>query len=309
MRLQNWTAVQDEISDHEMGAIRGSAGGVGAIVKNAELDPANRIAIDKLGQAGLAGSSLLAADTANPIPMVEACVLDDWAQVTAFFKSIRSPKRPSNLDAAKVAAGRALFEQGNCQGCHGGAKWTTSKVFYAPEGTGALSTALKSKSWTDAVTNAGFPSALLPASTLANQNMRYNGANGGLDSMTCVLRSVGTFNVAEPAVGIAELRQDMVTPSQGNETDGKGYNPPSLLSMSVGAPYFHAGQVRTLEALLSSTFATHREALKAGFLADNAPNREADVAALVQFLLSIDEDQATIAEPALGPTGGSFCAK
>lgn len=308
-RFHNWTAVQDEVSDHEMGAIRGSAGGVGAIVKNGSLDPANRIAIDKLGHAGLSGSSALAADTGNPLLFAEACVLDDWAQVTAFFKTIRSPKRPSNLDPAKVAAGRALFEQGNCQGCHGGAKWTTSRVFYTPDGSGALSTALKSKSWSDAVGTASFPTALLPATTLANQNMRYNGANGGLDSMICALRPVGTYNVADPAVGVAEFRQDMTTPSQGNEPDGKGYNVPSLLSMSVGAPYFHAGQVRTLEALLASPFATHREALKSGFLADGAPNRDADVAALVQFLLSIDADQTVIPEPALGPTGGSFCAQ
>jgi hypothetical protein len=33
------------------------------------------------------------------------------------------------------------------------------------------------------------------------------------------------------------------------------------------------------------------------------------VAALVQFVLSIDEDQTSFAIPALGPTGGSLCAK
>lgn len=138
--------------------------------------------------------------------------------------------------------------------------------------------------------------------------MRYNGANGGLDSMICALRPVGTYGVAESGVGVAELRQDMATPGQGNEPDGKGYNPPSLLSMSVGAPYLHAGQVRTLEALLGPTFDAHREALKAGFLGASAPDRGAKVAALVQFLLSIDEAEATIPEPPLGPTGGSFCA-
>lgn len=308
-RFHNWTAVQDEVADHEMGAIRGSMGGVGAIVKDGALQNTSRIAIDTLGHAGLAGSSLKAADPSNPLGLASACVIDDWSQVTAFFQSIRSPKRPSNLDPAKVDAGRAVFQAGNCQGCHGGAKWTTSKVFYTPDGTNAVNAALKTTSWTTAVTNASFPTALLPASTPANQNMRYNGANGGLDSITCALRPVGTFGVAEAAVGVAEFRQDMTTPGQGNETDGKGYNVPSLLSMSVGAPYFHAGQVRTLEGLFGAPFDAHREALKAGFLAPGAANRDADLAALVQFLLSIDEDATPIAEPALGPNGGSFCSQ
>lgn len=308
MRLQNWTAIQDEVSDHEMGAIRGTMGGVGAIVKNGALDPANRIALDKLGQAGLAGSSLVAADPKNPGGLVDACVLDDWSQVNAFFKSIRSPKRPSTLDTTKVAAGKALFQEGNCQGCHGGGQWTLSNVFYTPDPTNVVNNALKAKSWSAQVSLAGFPAALLPATTPTAQNMRYNGANGALDSMICALRPVGTFNVSESGVGVAELRQDMTTAAQGNEADGKGFNPPSLLSMSVGAPYLHAGQVRTLEALFASPFDAHREALKSGFLAAGTPDRDLKIAALVEFLLSIDESAETIATPALGPTGGTFCA-
>jgi hypothetical protein len=305
-RLHNWTAVQDEVSDHEMGAIRGTMGGIGAIVKNASLSPDSRIAIDKIGQAGLAGSSSTTANPANPAAQPDACVVDDWAALTSFFQSIRSPRRPSNLDPAKVDAGRALFQAGNCQGCHGGPKWTTSRVFYTPDATNVVNNALKSTSWASMVSTAGFPSNLLPAATA--QNMRYNGSAGGdFDQIVCGLRPVGTFGVAEAAVGVAELRRDMATPGQGNETEGKGFNVPSLLSASVGAPYFHAGQVRTLEGLLDSPFEAHREALKSGFLAPGTPDREANVAALVAFLLSIDEDAAPVAEPALGPAGGSFC--
>ena len=307
-RLQNWTAVQDEVSDHEMGAIRGTMGGVGAIVKNGALDPANRIAIDKLGQAGLAGSSAMAADPLNPAGLADACVLDDWSQVNAWFKTIRSPKRPANLDAAKVAQGKAIFQEGNCQGCHGGAQWTLSRVFYTPDPTNLVNNALKTKSWSTVVENANFPTALLPATTPANQNMRYNGANGGLDSIFCSLRPVGTFGVAEANVGVAEFRQDMTTPGQGNETDGKGYNVPSLLGVSVGAPYLHAGQARTLEALFSSPFEAHREALKSGFLALGSADRDNRLAALIEFLLSIDEASDSVAIPALGPTGGDFCS-
>jgi hypothetical protein len=305
-RLHNWTAIQDEVTDHEMGAIRGTMGGLGAIVKDVSSAPTSRIAIDKLGQAGLSGSSRAASDPSNPAALAEACVIDDWAHVTAFFKSIRSPRAPSNLDAAKVAAGRALFQEGNCQGCHGGAKWTTSRVFYTPDPTNTVNNALKAKSWADAVTAAAFPTSLLPAATA--KNMRYSGTAGAdFDQIVCALRPVGTFGVAEADVGVAELRRDMTTPAQGNEAEGKGFNVPSLLSTSVGAPYLHAGQVRTLEALFESPFEAHREALKSGFLAPGAPGRTERLSALVAFLLSIDEETAVIAEPALGPTGGTFC--
>lgn len=308
MRLQNWTAIQDELSDHEMGAIRGSLGGVGAIVTGTALDPANRIAIDKIGHAGLGGSSRAAADPKNPIPLAQASAIDDWEKMLAWAKTIRSPRRPTNLDAMVVAAGKEVFAEGKCQGCHGGPKWTTSRVFYTPDKANAVNASLKSTSWTSAVTSAGFPTSLLPATTPANQTMRYNGAAGAdFDQIVCALRPVGTFGVADPRVGVAELRRDMTAKAQGDETDGKGYNPPSLLGVQVGAPYFHAGQVRTLEGLLSNTFATHREALSSGFLAEGSPGREAKLTALVAFLLSIDEDEPPIAVPPVGPGGGDFC--
>ena len=48
--------------------------------------------------------------------------------------SRRSVRRgaPSNLDAAKVAAGKELFTQAGCQGCHGGDKWTISRSSTSP---------------------------------------------------------------------------------------------------------------------------------------------------------------------------------
>src|SRR5262249_51982288 len=144
-RIHNWTAIQDEVSDHEMGAARGTTGGVGAIVSELALAPTSRIAIDTLGHAGLNGSSQAAANTANPAGLPKACVVDDWANVTSFFQSIRSPKRPTNLDQAKIDAGRAVFAEGNCQGCHYGDKWTLSKVFYTPDPSGTANNGLKSK--------------------------------------------------------------------------------------------------------------------------------------------------------------------
>ena len=327
IRAMNWQASSDELADNENGALRVVLGGVGAIVKGFDISNDARIDFAKYGHSGLSGSITTAADPASPSTLVgEVCVLDDWKKIDVYEKSLRTPRRPSNLDAAKVAAGKDVFLEGKCQGCHGGEKWTLSRVFYTPDAIAQsadhtnVNNALKSRSWSTTVEDANFPTALLPTLTTAAQTMRYNGSNSSsFDVLTCLLRNVGTFNVAEPNVGIAELRRDMTTAAQGNEDYSKGYNVPSLLGMGVAAPYFHAGNARTLEAALSETFATHLRALKPGFLSgsDAATKREA----LVQFLLSLDEDAASIALPAwngtlwendplpaLGPDGGDFCS-
>lgn len=77
--------------------------------------------------------------------------------------------------------------------------------------------------------------------------------------------------------------------------------------MATGAPYLHGGNTRTLESLFSSGFATHYKALSPNFLDDDASGAKRE--ALIQFLLSIDDDKTPIPAPATaGATGGSFCA-
>jgi hypothetical protein len=83
---------------------------------------------------------------------------------------------------------------------------------------------------------------------------------------------------------------------------------PSLLGVSVGAPYLHAGGARTLEALFSDKFSQHHQALAANFLTEaDATARNEQVAALVQYLLSIDEASAFPGLPGTGASGGSLC--
>jgi len=306
-RIFNWTAINDEVADFEANT-RGVSGGVGAIVSQASTPPAtaDRIDFQGLGHAALSGSSEGAADPANPLELAQPSKLSDWSDIEKYMQSIRSPRAPSNLDRAQVEAGRALFsDQAKCQGCHGGEKWTVSRRFYTP-GTalnGSLNTAPLS-------TSTDFPSALLPARQ--NQTLRYNAGNvAAFDQILCVLRPVGTFNVAEQGVGIAELRADMSTPAQGDGNpagEGRGYNVPSLLGVAAGAPFLHAGNARTLEAVFSDTFAQHHQALAANFLTEtNSSERERLVAALVQYLLSIDEEAAYPALPGTGSSGGSLC--
>jgi cytochrome c peroxidase len=121
------------------------------------------------------------------------------------------------------------------------------------------------------------------------------------DQINCVLRAVGTFpgtpdsmndGIAPNGVTVHEVRPDMMTLAQG----ATGYNPPSLFGMATGAPYFHAGNARSLEEVFSATFTSHHTALSANFLSTgDVPTQ---VRQIVAFLLSIDESAAAV--PVMG---------
>lgn len=308
-RIFNWTAVFDEVADFE-GNTRGVSGGKGAIVDaaDARIDTAGQVP----PQQGLQGSS---NDTANPmgVGMHPHSALNDWKEIEAYIKSIRSPRKPTNLAQADVDAGRTLFSgsaAANCVGCHSGAKWTISKRFYAPgdipnAATASMAaTSLGNVSWNSALN--GFPTALFPinpANVATDARMRF-GNPPGAEQIQCILRPVGTFGTSSPAIAVLELRQDMTTNAQGGAAPGNGFNPPSLLGMQVGAPYFHAGNARTLEELFDDNlFKNHHTSALAQVFTIDAAKR----AQLVAFLLAIDEDEPTTAIPAKGATGGDIC--
>jgi mono/diheme cytochrome c family protein len=339
-RILNHTSNRDEFADFELNT-RNTSGGVGAIVLTKSVPPVNldRLDTPALKLAELDGSSLLASDPANPLglgfddtgkvlvgrllaaptAMPAGGQLDDWKNITRYAQTIRSPRRPTNLDAAKVAAGKDLFTKyGSCQGCHGGDKWTVSRLFYAPGVD--VNAALKVS---DFAVPPGFPTALLPAEAYVDQKLVIN---AGGESVQCVMRNVQTFNKAEDGVGIAELRgTNMKDLAQGGgvalrpNADGDnnaandpkagiGYNVPSLLGVAAGGPYMHAGNARTLEAVFSSTFAAHRNALAPNFLLETDPAAvKRQTTELVQYLLSLDEDATPIALPYPGAQGGALC--
>jgi hypothetical protein len=114
--------------------------------------------------------------------------------------------------------------------------------------------------------------------------------NVGPERITCVIRNVGTFDVSAPL----ERKAD------GTQAQGiKGFNPPSLLSMSTGAPFFHHGAARTLAEVFSSKYAAHHQAASANFLVNGGttPAEQAEIADLVVFLNSIDQSTAPISIP------------
>lgn len=314
-RILNWTALFDEIADFEANT-RGVSGGVGAIVSANSSPPAVADRVDTGAisppQQGLQGSSADTADPAGSGPGPHG-ILGDWREITEYIKTIRSPRRPVGLAAADVAAGKDLFgnpAKGNCIGCHAGAKWTISRVFWPVGNDANAATAdaspasLSNVDWNVALN--GFPQALWPVNPAANPlpptRMRA-GAPPGAEQMQCILRPVGTFNTAPAAVGIAELRADMATPAQGSADSGRGFNPPSLLGAQVGAPFYHAGNARTLEEAFDALFAGHHQSAIAQVFSPGAAEKKQ----LVAYLLSIDEDQAPFDIPAKGASGGDLC--
>jgi hypothetical protein len=324
-RVLNWTAIFDEIADFELNT-RGVSGGLGALVTADPNNPMAELRIN-LGtetppQQGLQGATAEIGNPSGGAPHPHS-VHADWIDIENWVKTIRSPRRPTNLVAADVTAGKALFSdplQGNCAGCHSGAKWTISRRFYTPaDGTNpadGVSTApsLEGVDWSVTAKAAGFPAALFPVTDIANARERF-GVFPGTEQIQCILRPVGTIakdpnnaaaalGISSPEIGVLELRQDMKTAGQGAFDTGRGFNPPSLLGMQVGAPYFHAGNARSLEEVFNDALFAghHRSAIAQVFTPDATKTRQ-----LVAYVLSLDEDEATLPIPALSSAGGDFC--
>jgi YVTN family beta-propeller protein len=310
-RLYNWTAIFDETHDFELNT-RGNSGGVGAVVHTASSPAAagDRILFDgttpvpagqmptATPQAGLSGSvaSLMPGGTTMP-----RSVLDDWTAMDDYVKTIRPPRALTSLASADVTAGRALFIAGNCAGCHGGSGWTISRRFYTPSEAinNPMTGTLRSTNYMAA---AMFPALLNPPTAAASRTapLRLTPMDGANDQINCALRSVGTFpamgNTGISAMGVTvrEVRANMTALAQGLS----GFNPPSLVGMNTGAPFFHAGNARTLEETFSDTpFRAHHVALSSNFLQVDAAVRETQVRQLVAFLLSIDDETAVVPVP------------
>jgi YVTN family beta-propeller protein len=306
-RIMNWTGIFDEFADFELNT-RGNSGGVGAVVHRRSdgatppnVTNADRIIFDGTPAVapqrataepndGLSGSI---DGVASPLGAnAVRTLLEDWNEMRAWAATLRPPRAPTGLNAADVAAGRTLFQNNNCAGCHGGARWSNTARFYTPSViiNNRTTGNLLNTSWTRP---ANFPAAVLPATA----PYRPAPFDPGNDQITCVLRNVGTWamntGVAPTGVGLLEVRTNMLTASQG----ANGFAPPSLRGAAYGAPYLHAGNARSLEELFSDTFNAHHRAYSPNFLA-TAATRANETRQLIAFLLSIDADTAAVTAPA-----------
>jgi cytochrome c peroxidase len=117
-RALNWSAIFDEEEDFELN-IRGVSGGQGIIVAAGTSTPEGTVAAFTPANAGR--------------PQLTVNGVGGWNAIKAFVQfGIRPPISPVSKTDPEVIAGRALFTAANCQQCHGGAQWTSSRVRYTP---------------------------------------------------------------------------------------------------------------------------------------------------------------------------------
>jgi YVTN family beta-propeller protein len=204
-RVLNYSAIFDELEDFELN-IRGVSGGAGLIVLDGTTDQdpnvkafdppnANRIQLH-----------------VNGIGAWDAMVA--WTQFR--IDSPLSPYHgadPNSEIGQKIEQGRALFQQANCQACHGGPKWSTAQVDYARVSP--------------------FPEALVPGvdpEPPVGQLVRF-------------LHDVGTYDATNPLEKTANNQQAL---------GQLGYNAPSLLSIWAFTPYLHNGSCISVDCVLEN---------------------------------------------------------
>ncbi|MCB9548259.1 MAG: hypothetical protein H6706_20770 [Myxococcales bacterium] len=287
MRALNWTAIFDETHDFELNT-RGVSGGKGTL-NRADGTPINSPA----GSAGpftnldVAGrvenhqalnGSLRAIAGDGSLCDGGSCI--DFAQVDAWIQTMNRP-RGKDDDEAKLATGRALFDEGGCTKCHAGPKWTISRTFYDVEAFSEGADGVRTFAANQAAATpmdvgqlVGLPMNVNRDATLIAGD-DSDGGTPAFKRQACNIRDVGTFGAAG---GAAEVRANG-QPAQGRN----GFNVPSVMGMALGAPYLHNGAAATLDALLTD-FPSHTKAGNPNF----QPGAD-DRAALVAFLLSIDE--------------------
>jgi YVTN family beta-propeller protein len=291
MRALNWTAIFDETDDFENNT-RGTSGGTGAIRSlagpivsaPAEAPPFSAVPMEDgvttENHQNLSGSMKFLSRTLQVCTNPDTC--PNWDQVDAYVQTIRTATAYV-ADPPAAQRGRLVFEDAGCNKCHAGAKWTVSRTFYTPEQfSGELgdrlfeaNRALSTPADASPLQAIGLAAKVnVDATLLAGDDS--DGGTPALLRQACNVRNVGTFGAEG---GAAELRANQ-QPAQGRN----GFNPPSLLGIATGAPYFHNGAAASLEAIFDGRFSAHLTAGNVNFYPT-----EGDRYDLAAFLLSIDE--------------------
>lgn len=315
-RMMNWSGINDEHHDFERN-VRGVSGGLGVITTAPTLADCNKL--DREQAVALAVGGVNIAELGKPLkeladdPGVALCGHKDWDDIDEFVKGIRPPRGPRTQDAAAVARGAALFVDGGCAKCHGGAGWTVSRRFYQP--SAATNAALAQAAFTPPAffapttfyANGAAPRSLISVQPpiAADDTGPGEAAALGVPQAACSTRNVGTFGnrLSAATTDVLELRPagGQLVRAQGRA----GYNVPSLYGLSLGAPYLHHGQSPTLEDLLTNpSWEFHTTAGSANFaLVLAQPGKLAD---LVAYLLSIDATTTELPVPSDPATRASF---
>jgi cytochrome c peroxidase len=291
-RIFNWTAIFEEVHDFERNT-RDVSGGLGAITIS-ETNQCGTLSAEKRDPEVLPGG--LAGPLKELQDRPENCT-KDWDDIEAYMKSIRPPRGLRYLDGASVARGAKLFgmptaseNSGGCVSCHGGAGWTVSRRFWLP--TTATNLALTTAPFTrPSVWPASFNLHTLQIA--AQPAAADNGVAQAPPQVACVIRNIGTFGVPGDAAKTTALE---VRTNGARAQGAGGFNVPSLYGLSLGAPYLHHGQARTLDELFDDPkWQAHVIAANPVFLTTG--DKQQQKRDLISFLLSIDETTAEQAIP------------
>lgn len=118
LRALGWSAIFDEEQDLEQ-YIRDVAGGDGLIVQADGITPDP--GIDAFDPA------------TTPLRQLRVRGMKALNALATYVRlGIRAPISPVSKTLPDVVAGRALFIAANCQQCHGGPQWSSSRVRYTP---------------------------------------------------------------------------------------------------------------------------------------------------------------------------------
>ena len=164
-------------------------------------------------------------------------------------------RRRPGVDPDDVRAGRRLFEQQNCQSCHGGDLFTSGILDFVPPPAAA-----DVSQETVPPATSGNPVAV----QFLNKFLRNIGSfnlgvpNGGNE----IEDNVGGDEKATQAVvnGVATpaVAPDALGRDYNGDGKGIGYNSPSLLGIFAVPPYYHNGACETLACVVSNV--KHRTA-------------------------------------------------
>lgn len=253
-RILNWSAVQGSITDFNNNA-RNVQGGTG-FASNVNGENRSSLAFNHGPTQGVSDS------------------LDAMSEWVATVRAPNVPPAP----ASTAATGRALFAE-NCASCHGGAKWTKSRTspLYLNNPTFAV----------DPIGSKFFDGVSAIDEVVSNKGPQIlsvfvlPGPVPGLFPLN-LMDGVGTF---DPASSI-EIRGGGAVAGQNAQGfasfGADGFNTPSLLGLSVSAPYFHDGSAATLEAV-----AERHELAGGATIAEQLSAEE--LQALLDFVRGIDD--------------------
>jgi cytochrome c peroxidase len=203
-------------------------------------------------------------------------VSDSLDAMSEWVATVRAPIAPA-IPAALEGAGRTVFAA-NCASCHGGKKWTKSRTspLYQDNPVFAV----------DPI-GANFFAGVAPldAGVVAAGPQIVSVTRAGKGTLK-MLDNVGTFNAASPI----EIRGAAAVAGQSTQGfaafGGAGFNSPSLMGLSLSAPYFHDGSAQTLGDVAARHLLTGGKTIAQQLT-------QQDVEAVLAFIGSINDDTPT----------------